>query len=214
MSEKTLLVEIEKEQKQKIEEKFALEKEMKEEKEKEEALKEGKKINMFSSATFQKRNQELIKQRQQEDQELAKLESKVSQVIEKPNYDYIETLSDTEREKVFKIEREEEVKPKVKFGKMKYVVLSILFAIFGVWGIVTIAQLDSLNSNLAKVETVYQLNLSKYAKNLATLDATSTDNMEKLLPTIPDQKGDATEIEEQSNWFDRICNFIAGLFGG
>lgn len=214
MSEKSLLVEIEKEQKQKIEEKFALEKEMREEKEKEEALKDGKTINLFSSATFQKRNQDLIKQRQEEDAELAKIESKVSQVIEKPNYDYIESLSSEEKEKIFKIEKEEVSKPKVSFGKLKVVALSILFAIFGVWGIVNIAKLDGLSSELTKIETVYKLNLATYAKNLATLDATSAENMENLLPTIPDQKGDSTDIGEQSNWFDRICNFIAGLFGG
>ena len=214
MSEKSLLTEIEKEQKQKIEEKFALEKELREDKEVEEAVKEGKKINLFSSATFQKRNQDLIKQRQLEDAELAKVESKVSQVIEKPNYDYIESLSPAEKEKVFKIEKEEQEKPKVRFGKLKTVALAILFAIFGVWGIVNIAKLDSLNSSVAKTETIYQLNIVTYAKNLATLDATSTENMENLLPTIPDKENMATEIAQQSNWFDRFCNFIAGLFGG
>jgi len=58
------------------------------------------------------------------------------------------------------------------------------------------------------------LNLASYAKNLATLDATSADNMENLLPTISDKELPATSIGEQSNWFDRFCNFIAGLFGG
>ncbi|MBQ8909129.1 MAG: hypothetical protein IJY90_02445 [Clostridia bacterium] len=214
MSEKTLLVEIQKEQKQKIEEKFALENEIREDQETERALKEGKKINLFSAATFQKRNQDLIKQRQKEDEEIVKLESKVSQVIEKPNYDYIETLTETEREKVFKIEKEEKVKPKVQFGRLKTIALAVLFAIFGVWGIVNIAKLDSLNSGLTKIETLYNINLGKYVTNLAKLDLTSAENMENLLPTIPDQKGDATDIGHQSNWFDRLCNFIAGLFGG
>lgn len=214
MSEKTLLVEIQKEQKQKIEEKFALENEIREDQETERALKEGKKINLFSAATFQKRNQDLIKQRQKEDEEIVKLESKVSQVIEKPNYDYIETLTETEREKVFKIEKEEKVKPKVQFGRLKTIALAVLFAIFGVWGIVNIAKLDSLNSGLTKIETLYNINLGKYVTNLAKLDLTSAENMENLLPTIPDQKGDATDIGHHSNWFDRLCNFIAGLFGG
>ena len=113
-----------------------------------------------------------------------------------------------------KIEKEEVPKPKVNFGRLKKIALSLLFAIFGVWGIVNIASLDNLNAGLAKTEAIYQLNLASYAKNLATLDAASAENMENLLPTIPDQKGEATDIGAQSNWFDRFCNFLAGLFGG
>lgn len=214
MSEKSLLLEIEKEQKQMVEKQFARAKEKRQEKETEEALKTGKKINIFSSATFPKASLELVTEKQQEEEEVAKLESKVSQVIEKPNYDLLEDLSPAEREKIFKIEKEEAAKPQVKFGKLKWVMLSILLAIFGVWGIVNIATLDSLGSQVASVETIYDINLAKYAKNLAALDATSAENMENLLPTIPDQKLDASEIGWQSNWFDRFCNFIGGLFGG
>ena len=214
MSEKSLLIQIEKEQKQMVEKKFALEREKKEEQEKEAVLQSGKKINIFSSATFPRASTQILQEKKQEEKKIAQLESKVSQVIEKPNYDYIETLSNEEREKIFKIEKQEEAKPKVKFGKLKTIVISILFAIFGVWGIINVATLDSLSSNLTKIETVYQLNLVNYIKNLTTLDVANAENMSNLLPTIPEQSGEATDIGQQSNWFDRFCNFIAGLFGG
>lgn len=214
MSEKTLLVEIEKEQKQMVEKQFALAKQKKREEQQEKALKEGKKINIFSAATFPETKQPQVEKRKEEEQEIAKLESKVSSVIEKPNYDYLETLSEVEREKVFKIEKEEKEEVKPKSSRIKKFILPILLAIFGVWGIVNIAMLDNLSSSLIQAETTYNLNLGKYIKNLAALDATSAKNMENLLPIVPDQEHDASEIIAQSNWFDRICNFIGGLFGG
>lgn len=223
MSEKTLLVEIEKEQKEMVEKKFAQEKERREEEKKEADLKEGKFQNLFSSASFpesEKQNSSVMQEKQiaqerlEEENQTAKIESKVSQVIETPNYDLTEGLSEQEQEKIFKIEKEESKKPKVKFGRMKWILLSILFAIFGVWGIVNISTLDSLGSQIASVEYTYSIKLGKYLSNLAKLDLTSSENMQNLLPTIPDQKLDPTEIGAQSNWFDRICNFLGGLFGG
>ena len=214
MSEKALLVEIEKEQKKMVEEKIALQQEKRQEKEREEALKTGKKINIFSSATFPKNTIKVEEEKKEEVQEIAKIESKVSQVIEKPNYDLIETLPEDQHEKIFKVEKEEAEKPKVRFGKLKWIVLSVLLAIFGVWGIVNISTLDSLGSQLASVEQTYSINLFKYTSKLVGLDGASAENMQNLLPTIPDQVTDGSEIGQQSNWFDRICNFIGGLFGG
>lgn len=222
MSEKTLLVEIEKEQKEMVEKKFAQEKERREEEKKEADLKEGKFQNLFSSASFPeiKFQTSFAEEKQQqeerviEEKQTAKIESKVSQVIETPNYDLTEGLSEQEQEKIFKIEKEEVKKPKVKFGRMKWILLSILFAIFGVWGIVNISTLDTLGSQVAGIESIYNLNLTKYLKNLTALDAANADNMQNLLPTIPDQQLEPTEIIAQSNWFDRVCNFLGGLFGG
>lgn len=214
MSEKTLLVEIEKEQKKMVEQKIALQKEKEHEKETEKALKTGKKINIFSSATFPKADPMLEIEKKEEEAEVAKIESKVSQVIEKPNYDLIETLPEEQHEKIFKVEKEEEKKAQVKFGKLKWIVLSVLLAIFGVWGIVNISTLDSLSSQVASVESTYSLNLIKYTNKLIALDGASAENMENLLPTIPDQQTEGSEIGQQTNWFDRVCNFIGGLFGG
>ena len=143
MSEKALLVEIEKEQKKMVEEKTNQKKEKRQEKETKETSKTGKKINIFSSATFPKNTIKVEEERKQEVQEIAKIESKVSQVIEKPNYDLIETLPEDQHEKIFKVEKEEEEKPKVRFGKLKWIVLSVLLAIFGVWGIVNISNIQA-----------------------------------------------------------------------
>lgn len=232
MSEKTLLVELEKDKKKIVEKKLALQREEAEKKKfKQKEEKDNKKYtNVFSSKSFKNLAQpDLIKAKEEdslkeevcaekeslsEEQELAKVESKVSMTIEKPNYDYIETLTDSQREKVFKIEKQQEVKPKQKASKLKAIVLSIVFAIFGVWGIVNIAQIDSVSSQITQASQSYYLNLPKYLSKLAKLDATSAENMNNLFETIPDEDMSPSEIIEKSNWFDRFCNFIAGLFGG
>lgn len=210
MEEKTLLAEIEKEQEKLIEKKFE---EHKKVYAKELAEEKHKPINIFSASAFPKaETEQLIEPKKEE-----KSESRNSSTIEKPNYDFIEELSETERKKYCVIEEEQsqpeaEIKP--KRSRLKYVFLAIMFAIFGVWGIVNITQIDSISSSLTQATNEYNMNLITYMNNLKNLDATNSDNMQNLLDTIPDQELKATGIEKQSNWFDHFCNFIAGLFGG
>ncbi len=79
---------------------------------------------------------------------------------------------------------------------------------------VNVATIDNISGQIAQVSSQYELNLANYLKNLWTLDATNADNMENLFETIPDSELPPTKVDEQSNWFDRFCNFLGGLFGG
>lgn len=221
MSEKTLLKEIEKEQQKEIEKKLIS---IKKESEKERQIynqKENRK-EIFSSASFPKEEVEKLRQKykieeKQVEQEINKIESKVSQVIEKPNYDYMETLSEKQRTKIFSIDKQDEkVSPEVKpkRSKFKMTILSILFSIFGIWGIVNIASIDNVASQIAQVSAQYEINLATYLKNLYTLDATNSENMKNLFEIIPEEQNAPNTLAVKSNWFDRICNFFEGLFGG
>ena len=237
MDEKNiLLAEIKREQKEQIEKKFLEqkgqvreEKTYKVEKETKKAEKQSyperpaskqKTINPFSSKTFAdlKVEEPAIKQEenlQEKQQETINASSNYSSIIEKPNYDFIETLTPEQREKIFKEDAEEvEAEPKPKAKRFKLILVSILFAIFGVWGITNIATLDSLSSELAGITTEYNMNLISYLNNLHNLDATNSQNMENLFETIPHDQLPPNLIIEKTNWFDRFCNFIAGLFGG
>ncbi len=207
MGEKTLLEQLKKEK----EVEKAQEEKKPQEKEKKEPPKEKKQektINIFSAASFPHKEM-----REEEEKEINKIESKVSSVIETPNYDLTETLTEEEHKKVFVIEKEEN-KSKKKTNKFKCILISILFAIFGVWGIINVAQIDNVASQVAGVTTQYNINLFNYLKNLMMLDATNSENMRNLFETIPENEVPPTNIGEQSNWFDRFCNFIGGLFGG
>lgn len=219
MREKTLLQEIEKQQKTVIEEKLiSIKEENEKERKQEQSLQDNRK-NLFSASAFPQVEVEKLRQkfkddRTQENSEINKIESKVSSVIEKPNYDYIAELSESQRKKVYVISHEEAVQPKKRVSKLTAIVISLLFAIFGVWGIVNIATIDNLAGQITEVSTEYELNLINYLKNLYSLDATNSENMENLFETIPDESLPPEQIAKQSNWFDRFCNFIAGLFGG
>ena len=237
MKEKTLLAEIEKEQKKKIEEQFLEHKTNHAEPEKTIIAREANEvkevfkvkrentINPFSAKAFNhsEGSKELLEKRalQSQQQEVADkkvLENKASNnslVIERPNYDFIETLSPEQKEKIFdKEEIKEEERAKPKTNKFKLILVSILFAIFGVWGIVNITTLDTLGSQVSQAVSEYNINLLQYLNNLYNLDATNAENMENLFQTIPKEEVPVSSIGEQSNWFDRFCNFIAGLFGG
>ena len=129
-----------------------------------------------------------------------------SSVIETPNYDFIEPLSEAEQKKIFKIERQKRKKatsPLLK--KIKIVVFALLFAVLGSWTVYNAVELSN-------IVTEYSLKLDQYLLKLGTLDSASNAN--DLFPTYPEGQTGASGFEKQSNWFDRFCNFIAGIFGG
>ena len=49
-------------------------------------------------------------------------------------------------------------------------------------------------------------------KNISSVD--SGNKMAELIQTYPDELLRPEQIQQQSNWFDRFCNFLSGLFGG
>lgn len=174
--------------------------------------KKARRINIFSSSAFAGENEVKFERKKQE-KEPEPQEEIEEKVVETPNYDLIEGLTEEQRVKVFKIEKaqpEEKVKP--KNNRFKYIIMSVLFAIFGVWGIVNIAQIDQVTKSVAEVTSEYNMNLVSYLNKLKSLDATSTENMQKLVDTIPEKGEGASQIKSHSNWFDRLCDFLSGLF--
>ena len=63
-----------------------------------------------------------------------------------------------------------------------------------------------------QIDETYKLNLAKYLKNINNLD--QAQNSMEFLETYPEDLLDAGDTGEKSNWFDRFCNFIGGIFGG
>lgn len=219
MSDRTLLKEVLTEEK--VEKKLEKQVEIATEKEvstysstENKVAEEEKTINIFSSASFPISQVERLKRKYlDEEREINKIESKVSDVIEKPNYDTMETLTEVERKKIFVFKKAEGAK-KTSPNKFKVAIISILFALFTIWGTVNVAMIDNVSSQISQVSTQYKINLGNYLQKLYTLDISNSENMENLFETIPDESVPPTQIDEKSNWFDRFCNFIGGLFGG
>lgn len=215
MEEKTLLVEIEKDKERVIERKL----EEQRKRYKEEIAFEEKNpqdIRLFSAKTYPTTLPKMTsKVKSDVSNEGVNTQKEFSKSIERPNYDFIEELTESEKERVYVVEREEKtLQPARKPSLFKKIVVGILFGILGIWSVVNIAKIDVLSSQVAEVSSEYSMNLLSYLNNLKNLDATNSENMQNLLNTIPDQDLSAGGIEKQSNWFDRFCNFLGGLFGG
>lgn len=217
MEEKALLVEIEKDKEKVVEKKFEEQRKIYPDVLPE---KQPQDMRLFSSRTYPTTLPKFTSQSEKSSQKqtekgIEREKSEASSVIEKPNYDMIEELSEKEREKVYVLEKEEvKPQPNKKTSRFKKIVVAILFGIFGIWGIVNLTQIDLISSQISEVSSEYSMNLVSYLNNLRNLDATNSQNMQNLFDTIPDQEIKASGIGKQSNWFDRFCNFLGGLFGG
>lgn len=136
-----------------------------------------------------------------------------SSTIDSPNYDFIEELTPQEAEKVYKLEREKsEAKPKNVFKKLRLALFSLIAGVCLVWGIVNTVQIAQLQDQINLANQEYQLKLGQYLSKLATLDSVSSYN--ELFETTPEEMLPPASMPEKSNWFDRFCNFITGIFGG
>ena len=119
-------------------------------------------------------------------------------IIEKPNYDFIAKSNKKE-------------KPKRK-GKLKTIVLACALAICSVLCVSGAVMCDQLNNNYLELQDTYDLNLRSYLSNINKLNITNQGL--EFLETYPEELNTPSSIGETTNWFDRIANFIAGLFGG
>lgn len=134
-------------------------------------------------------------------------EKQVSQnIIEKPNYDLIEENKKLVRLKTRKTEKKKSNK------KLASIAIVCGLAVSALISITNCVIIENMNANYVQIEETYKLNLSKYLKNINNLD--QAQNGMELIETYPEDLLDAGDIGKKSNWFDRLCNFIGGIFGG
>ncbi len=129
-------------------------------------------------------------------------------IIEKPNYDLIQ-----ENAKVVKISGvKKQKKSKTKTKKIAGIALACAVAISAVICVTNTVIIDELNSQYVQIDENYSFNLVKYLRNIYNLD--NAKNSMEMIETYPDELLEAGDTGEKSNWFDRLCNFISGIFGG
>lgn len=164
-----------------------------------------------TKVNLQKLREELAEVKQQK----VKAYKKEKAVVETPNYDFIKEISPEKRKKIYKIEKtsvQKDTKPFTISKKLKLILFAIVFMVGGAFCLSS--GIDMLNSNtvLNSAQTEYELSLSKLLKKISKTD--SGNKTLELLETYPDELRDPSTIEKSTNWFDTICNFISGLFGG
>lgn len=160
-------------------------------------------VKQENEEDFEQQKEELIqKQYEKEEQE---------NVIEKPNYDLIE-----EKKSVIKIRQKLNKEPEKvarKKGKKFGLFLAIALGICSIFCVTNIVILDNMSSSYSALEhEFYNVNLPKYLKNISDLDTTKR-SME-FLETYPTEMQNPADLGRKTNWFDKFCNFLSGIFGG
>ncbi len=134
-------------------------------------------------------------------------------VVETPNYDLIPELPPQKQKRVLKLEKSvEEAKPKKKNSVLKKVIFASIIALVAGLGVFTAVDLSNSIAAYQAAQTQYSVNTFNLIKNIGSVD--SGNKMAELIETYPKELLRPDELQKQSNWFDRICNFLSGLFGG
>ena len=107
-------------------------------------------------------------------------------------------------------------------------VFCCICAILGGWIIgnaIDIASTSSqISSEVAKGEE-YKVNIVEYLAKISKLDSANETSpppsgegalipIDEIIPITPQPLEDTTAYTEESNWFDKICNWFKNLFGG
>ncbi len=134
-------------------------------------------------------------------------------VIETPNYDLMPELSTEKKKRVIKLEKAvQSEKPKRKASWLKRGILAAGLAITLALGIFTAVDLADSISAYNAAQNQYSVNVATLMQKIASVD--SGNKMSELIETFPEDLMRPSDFEQQSNWFDRFCNFLSGLFGG
>ena len=157
-------------------------------------------------AEFEKEKEILIAQQYEKIEQKEEKQEVSQNIIEKPNYDLIE-----ENKKIVKIKQKTYSKKKSN-KKLASIAIACALGVSSVIAITNCVIIENMSANYMQIDETYKLNLAKYLKNINNLD--QAQNSMEFLETYPEDLLDAGDTGEKSNWFDRFCNFIGGIFGG
>ena len=137
---------------------------------------------------------------------------KEEKAVEKPNFDKIEELPPEKRKKIFKVEKQYEKEKQHSTSKLKLAIVSICLVLISAFCITTGVEIAKASQSLQAAQSEYSANLLKLTQKIYS---TETGNRSlSLFETYPEEDLTASSIYETSNWFDRLCKFLTGLFGG
>ena len=117
-----------------------------------------------------------------------------------------------------------ETKPKNNKFRFKLLTcaLCVIVSILSGWIIGNIVEISKTTTEITTA-TEYSVNLKDLIFEMSKLDKDETPSspsdgsllpLEEIIPITPEPLDDTTTYEEESNWFDKICNWIRNLFGG
>lgn len=133
-------------------------------------------------------------------------------VIETPNYDLLPELAPEKKKRVLKLEKAVEKQKPKSVSWLKRAALALGIGVTIALGVFTAVELSDSISAYNAAQSEYSVNVATLMQKIASVD--SGNKMSELVETFPEQLLRPGDFEEQSNWFDRVCNFLSGITGG
>ena len=121
-----------------------------------------------------------------------------------------------------KVVYENQNKPSLKLRlKLAICAIALVLTCLGGWAIYNAVEIKTLTGEAQAKNAEYNINVMKVIKTTSKLDdltnpnsITNLDELESanVVQIIPKEKASPKTIEKQSNWFDRLCNWLSNLF--
>lgn len=121
-----------------------------------------------------------------------------------------------------KVVYENQKKPSLKLRlKLAICAFALVLTCLGGWAIYNAVEIKTLTGEAQAKNAEYNINVMKVIKTTSKLDdltnpnsITNLDELESanIVQIIPKEKVSPKTIEKQSNWFDRLCNWLSKLF--
>lgn len=191
-----------------------------------------KPLNLFSASAFEqdssprenilsKKQEEIRVEEEPPQTEIPQVEADdVENVAVEP--ETVENNDDiVENEQFFEIKP----KKKKKISQFRLKLFSVLFCIGMAactgWVITNFVRISNVNKAIESVQTEHSANVIKLKNNIEKLDDLSNpeensdlEKVEKIITVTPLPLEDPTDYQETTNWFNELCDWISGLFGG
>ena len=121
-----------------------------------------------------------------------------------------------------KVVYENQKKPSLKLRlKLAICAIALVLTCLGGWAIYNAVEIKTLTGEAQAKNAEYNINVMKVIRTTSKLDdltnpnsITNLDELESanVVQIIPKEKASPKTIEKQSNWFDRLCNWLSNLF--
>lgn len=134
--------------------------------------------------------------------------------------DFTKTEEKAENEEEIKIYKKSNKKVNFK-SRLRIMVFGVcaVLACFMGWSIYNAVEIEILKAELETANKTYAVNIVNYINNISKADDLTSDSLINLndladagLPVIPGELENPTAYSVRSNWFDRFCNWLSGLF--
>ena len=192
-------------------------------KQKEEKKQEPLTVNLFSASAFEK--EAVIERKQLFEPSVEKVE--VVEEIE-PEEQKIEAEIEQKnevQEEFFEVKAKSKKKTKSSQFRLKLFagIFSAVLAVTTGWVIANTVRVANLNNAIESAEKSFSANEFKLINNirkLTDLDSedlennTSLEIIDEVITIQPLPLENPTDYQQTSNFFDALCNWISGLFGG